>query len=168
MSDWEMETCHSMRRTKPSRICAKCSAEFLMYPMVMGRTQNLSNRRLCLKCSPLRSGIRWLTGVRPTCVQCNRPKTTKGRYCDACRSIRRRWATKLRAVELLGGKCSRCGWNKHPAGLDFHHPNDDKNFTPSKVLHWSWRNAWKELQKCMLLCACCHRIEHCTFQQEGS
>ena len=157
-------------RKKPTNICAKCGTEFLQYPVLKQgehRTQNLSTRRLCLDCSPLHSGIRWLVGVRKTCLRCTRPKTTKGNYCYACYSMLRRWKNKLRAVELLGGKCSRCGWDKHPAGLDFHHPNDDKIATPATLLTRNWRDVWKELSKCILLCACCHRIEHCIFEPEA-
>jgi hypothetical protein len=31
------------------------------------------------------------------------------------------WIEKKLAVEYLGGKCSRCGYNEHYAALQFHH-----------------------------------------------
>lgn len=164
----KVETSYSMRRTKPSRICKRCGKEFLIHPLMHpGRTYNLATRRLCLICSPYRSGIRLLKGVLPTCTTCGKTKTCRSRQCDSCRSKKRRWSTKLRALKLLGGKCSICGWDKHPAGLAFHHPNDDKNFGPATIMHWSWAKAWKELRKCIVLCACCHCIEHCEILPEG-
>jgi hypothetical protein len=65
---------------------------------------------------------------------------------------------KVRAVEYLGGKCSICGYNKCMAALDFHHKNgDDKYMSIGKLLIRSWDTIQKELDKCVLLCANCHR-----------
>jgi hypothetical protein len=63
-------------------------------------------------------------------------------------------------VELLGGKCSKCGWSGDIAVLQFHHTESDKEFGVSSSLHKSWDVVEKELQKCVLLCANCHCLEH--------
>ena len=61
--------------------------------------------------------------------------------------------------EFLG--CELCG-ETHPACLEFHHVNpDEKRFSISRVnVHLSVRVLRREIAKCRLLCANCHRKEH--------
>jgi len=70
-------------------------------------------------------------------------------------------ATQDAAILYLGGKCSKC-FNSYPRIVyDFHHVNPEtKEFTLSE--HWgdSREKIWAELDKCILLCANCHRLEH--------
>lgn len=66
---------------------------------------------------------------------------------------------KQDAVNYLGGKCSVCGYNKCLGALDFHHVNpDEKDFALSGKT--KWEDMKKELDKCVLLCANCHREHH--------
>lgn len=58
--------------------------------------------------------------------------------------------------------CNICGFDKHPAALDFHHRiQKDKLFS---VASWKLRtsnaNLLAEIEKCDILCANCHRIKH--------
>lgn len=55
--------------------------------------------------------------------------------------------------------CSRCTEN-YPQCLEFHHPNDDKEFHISKRCGYSIERIKREIAKCVLLCANCHRKEH--------
>lgn len=81
--------------------------------------------------------------------------------CNACNTKIRRYRCKIKAIELLGGKCSRCGYDNHPAPLEFHHIDPSKkSFNIGMVANKSWKVIVKELKKCILLCANCHRIEH--------
>jgi len=41
-----------------------------------------------------------------------------------------------------------------------------KDFTISQYSNKSWKIVKKELQKCILLCSCCHRIEHAGVRDE--
>tara|TARA_S200002703_G_scaffold104126_1_gene90346 strand:+ start:321 stop:668 length:348 start_codon:yes stop_codon:yes gene_type:complete len=56
--------------------------------------------------------------------------------------------------------CFFCGIS-HPAVIDFHHP---ENSGETKVSQYSqqgqWKRAYKEAEKCIPLCANCHRIYH--------
>lgn len=68
---------------------------------------------------------------------------------------------KLKAIEMLGGKCSICGYNKCAASLDFHHLDKSiKDKDIKEMMHLSWKRIEKEISKCILLCANCHRELH--------
>ena len=73
-----------------------------------------------------------------------------------------RWRNrKVKAVEYLGGKCCKCGYNKCIWALEFHHRNpNEKEATWTKMRLWSESRLLKELDKCDLLCANCHRELH--------
>jgi hypothetical protein len=66
------------------------------------------------------------------------------------------------AIEYKGGKCLQCGYDRCVDALEFHHTNSSgKDFSISeKGYTRSWARVKKELDKCMLLCANCHRELH--------
>lgn len=63
----------------------------------------------------------------------------------------------IRYKRDLGG-CVSCGYNKCLAALDFHHTRD-KEKSPSGMKNCSKAVGMLELNKCVLLCANCHREE---------
>lgn len=68
---------------------------------------------------------------------------------------------KLEAIEYLGNKCNRCQQQFYPAVYEFHHLDPKtKDRDPSKMLQLSWVRLISELDKCVLLCANCHRLTH--------
>ncbi|MBW7959894.1 hypothetical protein H3C65_00150 [Patescibacteria group bacterium] len=84
---------------------------------------------------------------------------------------KRRKAIKEKAIAYLGGKCHFCGYNRSYAALDFHHIDEkSKLFGLSQDgLTRSWEKTKKELNKCILVCANCHReihVGYCSFQQK--
>ena len=66
------------------------------------------------------------------------------------------------AVEYKGGKCQLCGYSRCPEALEFHHlKNGEKDFGISdRGYTRSWKTIREELDKCILLCANCHREVH--------
>jgi len=64
-------------------------------------------------------------------------------------------------IEYKGGKCERCPYDKAcPAAYDFHHKDpNEKEFALSKC-NLSLERQKREVDKCMLLCANCHRELH--------
>ena len=85
--------------------------------------------------------------------------------CKTCVTRVRRFRLKTKAVEYKGGKCERCGYNEHLAALQFHHcDSKDKDFAIGNIKNSvSWDTIKKELDKCELLCANCHAIEHSKY-----
>ena len=90
-----------------------------------------------------------------------RGKIYCGRKCklnDHVTRNRRKW--KQRAVELLGGKCVVCGYNKCVRALHFHHLRDKEFSISDSGCTRSWKRVEAELQKCILLCSNCHAEQH--------
>ena len=93
-------------------------------------------------------------------------ESNSGRFrCTKCRSTavqKRRDKLKQMAVDYKDGKCERCDYNKSLHALDFHHKDrTQKDFGISKSgITRSWEKVKQELDKCMLVCANCHREIH--------
>jgi len=126
--------------------------------------------------------MRAIDAKHKTCNKCDKRQSTedfyKGRQkgdngqiweffdvmCKACRLIyssnRRRDIKKL-AVEYLGGRCSHCKLETDRFEVyDFHHKiPEEKDFSIGQQTK-SFDSIKKELDKCELLCANCHRTKH--------
>ena len=87
--------------------------------------------------------------------------------CRRCKNDRR---NRLRdnkhweAIQYLGGKCVSCGKEadmRNKVCFDFHHTRD-KQERVAKLLADGrpLRIILEEADKCILLCACCHRLHH--------
>ena len=72
---------------------------------------------------------------------------------------KRRRKIKTMAIEYKGGKCQLCGYQKYQGALELHHLNKrEKSFgIGDKGYTRSWEKVKVELDKCILLCANCHR-----------
>jgi len=91
----------------------------------------------------------------------------KRKYADRAEYLkqavdRRRKKIRQLALEYKGSRCTICGYNKCLKALEFHHlESDKKDFgISSKGYTRSWEVIKKELNKCVLLCANCHREVH--------
>lgn len=93
-----------------------------------------------------------------TCVVegCERRPVANGLCKHHYGRMRRAWLDELK-VEM---GCADCGYNLHPAALDFHHMGDDKAANVSHLVLISREAALVEMQKCVLLCANCHKLRH--------
>lgn len=94
-----------------------------------------------------------------------RKKNNSSTYCIECtnkKTIERLRILKSKMVEYKGGSCSRCGYNKYQGALEFHHLDpSQKDFNPSKLKKNKFDDKIKlELDKCILVCANCHREIH--------
>lgn len=70
---------------------------------------------------------------------------------------------KAQAVKYKGGRCEICGYDKCMDALDFHHLSPkEKDFNISGGTK-SFESIKPELDKCILVCANCHREIHAGF-----
>ena len=92
-----------------------------------------------------------VSGNRNRCKKCSVDAVTK-----------RRKLLKIKAVEYMGGVCSECKEEHLPCVFEFHHLNPkEKDFAISASGNTrSWDSIVTELEKCVMLCANCHRIAH--------
>jgi 5-methylcytosine-specific restriction endonuclease McrA len=73
----------------------------------------------------------------------------------------RRQSRKHKLVELAGGRCVECGYNRCVGALTFHHlVSAKKRFPISMAYGWSMDKVKRELKKCALLCSNCHHEIH--------
>ena len=107
-------------------------------------------------------------------------KEWKQRNQEKLREYRRRWyaanrqsaalAVKQRKREIKSWlnqykatlKCSRCP-ESHPACLEFHHREpSEKDINLAWAVSWGWsvERILREIDKCVVLCANCHRKQH--------
>jgi hypothetical protein len=139
---------------------------------VDGKIKNLKNRKYCLKCSPFglhnTKKLPQDNSPRQKSILRNKPincsicdKICNRNICGPCKTKIRRHRCKTAAVNLLGGKCVRCGWAGNIAAFEFHHTDPNKkDFQIGSAANKNWDVVKKEVLKCELLCSNCHRIEH--------
>ncbi len=84
--------------------------------------------------------------------------------CKSCRLIdersyqlsKRNWLREYKSKQT----CTHCGSIDYRT-FEFHHISNDKEANiSSKIYSWSIKRIEKEIAKCIVLCANCHRIEH--------
>ncbi|WP_010676639.1 hypothetical protein [Bacillus timonensis] len=110
-----------------------------------------SNRKYCLRCSPYVS--------RNRSEEEKLQSIEKRKKQRVIATTKRRKKLTMMAIQYKGGKCLRCGYNRCIRALEFHHrdPSKKEFSISNKGLTRSWERIKKELDKCDLLCANCHR-----------
>ena len=95
------------------------------------------------------------------CYECSGNSTRLDNQTRKHQKTILRRSMKLHAIKILGGKCSRCGYNKCVDALEFHHKNPNvKEFKLGSGNTMSWKEYKKEVSKCVLLCSNCHKEVH--------
>lgn len=119
------------------KICKICQQEF-------ETIKNGSSRIYCFECSPSYE---------------KNNNISRGSTITAIRI-----ALKKRLVQIKGGKCEICGYNKNIKALQFHHLNpQEKEFNLGYYTGSNNINIEKaliEVEKCQLVCANCHAEIH--------
>jgi predicted transcriptional regulator len=83
------------------------------------------------------------------------------KLCHNKKTIERGKSNKRVYIEYKGGKCEKCGYSKCFSALEFHHKNPSiKDLRFTGIRYWGIEKAKPELDKCLLLCANCHREKH--------
>ena len=78
-------------------------------------------------------------------------------HSQTIRGLRR----KIKLLNLKGGKCENCNYNKNISALEFHH-KCCKNFglDMRSLSNRKWEDLIAEAENCKVLCANCHREQH--------
>ena len=75
----------------------------------------------------------------------------------------RGYERRQKLIEYKGGECCKCGYNRNQSALEFHHLNpEDKTFGIDirRCSNCKWEKLVAEADKCILICANCHRELH--------
>ena len=93
-----------------------------------------------------------------------RPNGNIQSYCRKCCNDNRYSLLKQHKITILnelGNCCSKCGYDKNTSALEFHHIiSEDKDFHFGSANTTDIKKIRKELDKCILVCANCHREIH--------
>lgn len=124
------------------------------------KERKLSNRRICIKCKK-----------RKSINSFYRDNHLKSGYAACCKVCRRPTQLNDKTNRKVLGRafidgyktapCIDCGnkWADNPECMDFDHLDPTmKHKNVSRLADKSLETIWKEIQKCDLVCACCHRI----------
>lgn len=92
----------------------------------------------------------------------------KCKKCMVEYDYQKRHRIKTQLVEYKGGKCEICGYDKCLNALDFHHktPEDKKFALNTANYNKSFEVLKSEADKCILVCANCHREIHFNENEE--
>ena len=161
-----------------TKFCKKCQFSLESTAMIEGMEKDIRTRKYCLTCSPWRKHNKrhlekrkMIDGAEHKLFsQCKSFKAMTSFYsysagaCKGCAVVmvrRRRQSNKAKAVAYKGGRCVDCHGVFQACAYDFHHLDPaQKDFTIGCEDGASWKKMKIELDKCVLLCANCHRIRH--------
>lgn len=146
------------------KICRKCLNPFPSSVTLDGKRRVLTNRTQCLTCLPYgESPYRKKTveEKRSTATLKMKKWMDKKRYelgMDPISYVRK--DKKKQVVDLLGGCCSLCKYDRCRSNLAFHHLRE-KSFTlDERRFQYSWLKLLPEILKCVLVCHNCHGEIH--------
>lgn len=96
----------------------------------------------------------------PTLFPKNKTKLCK--KCDYKRTNEYMKQRRLKFLELKGNRCFKCGYDRYQGALEFHHinPEEKEVLDTQTVTSRKISDIMKELDKCVILCANCHREVH--------
>jgi hypothetical protein len=147
------------------RKCRKCESIIPNREIIEGKVRNLCNRKYCLSCSPY--------GCHNTKKDIDIPSKKSGSYKNwseeaklshKSSTYQRGLERKRKLVEMAGGCCQICKYDKCLRSLSFHHRvRNEKRFglTMNELWARNWEEVLIEYNKCDLLCLNCHaEIEH--------
>jgi len=124
--------------------------------------------RICIRCHLPKNETNFHrkgNGFQSMCKECRKIyirehyQKNKQKYIDKARESNHRLKEWFRELKR-NLACERCG-EKHIACLEFHHVDPSKkDFQVGGMATWGRKRLLKEIDKCVVLCANCHRKEH--------
>jgi len=108
-------------------------------------------------------GVGLVGRQRKFCSNICKCRETNHKYQNYEAQKKRALERKLWFIDMLGGKCCKCGYVRNHASLVFHHVDPSKKrfkLDARSLANRSLEESLKELGNCVLLCANCHGEEH--------
>lgn len=143
------------------KTCPICSKPIGNRHIIDGKIVNTQRRKFCFDCSPFGSGNNKAVKCETIANEKKQARDRKHNYKEQYGKHQKalRLKRKQQLVEMFGGKCSKCGYNRSIKALDFHHRDRaTKEFNLSSLGYTCrWDRLVEEAKKCDLLCANCHR-----------
>jgi hypothetical protein len=100
----------------------------------------------------------------------NKNKSKEDRQIQQANKRERIKENKLKAVHYKGGQCCICRYAKCMEALDFHHlhPEDKDHslYDSNRKIQWDLKIHKDEIDKCILVCANCHREIHSGYHMD--
>lgn len=102
------------------------------------------------------------------CNRCGKPAHSGKKLCDDCNERGKKQHKEaydermIIIISYLGGKCADCEQVFPACVYDIHHldPKEKEFSIAGNKVFLPWETLKAELDKCILLCANCHRIRH--------
>lgn len=156
-----------------TKVCRTCQKRKKINQFSLGRNKKpLLDCKTCVSAAAMERYYKHKNNN--ICTQCGTKHNHGTVYCAECaaksvlRAKKWRQNRKKKCVEYLGGICNKCGLTTVFFNVyDFHHEDsEEKELQISHMIHRAhkWKDVKKELDKCVLLCANCHRIIHSHFE----
>lgn len=137
---------------EPKIYCSETCCKQHSHELKLSRTEKICGK--CFECKP------------KECYQIDK-KGSWHSWCKQCHktdAYNKKKNLKILAIAYKGGCCSKCGYNKNYSALDFHHVDPSQKdfaFGGAKGTVVALTEKIKnELDKCILVCANCHRETH--------
>ena len=151
-----------LRTLRMMKKCSKCGEENPATPEVFSRQEAAIDgfHAWCKECCSAYSSVRFQT--------LSEQESFRERKAEEKRVRGRKYKKLL--IEHFGGKCVTCGYDRCPAGFDFHHiiPEEKEFSIGQSCGNFAYERLLKEAEKCMLLCSNCHRELHYNESEESS
>lgn len=151
-------------------ICKKCGNEWKRKVKYNGVVVEIKNgksngsRKFCYDCSPL--GVQNNRDLSRTdqmfpVINGKRYYSEQGKFLLNAKNYWTATNRKKVLVDMKGGCCSVCKYNKSLRALHFHHLRDKKfGLNYKNLMHKPWDELVSETNKCIVLCGNCHAEEH--------
>ena len=132
------------------RECRKCGEIIPNRLKIDGKVHVLKSRKFCISCSPFMQ--------HNTKVDIDR-KSVRNVSCSGKYQTSKRKRLREKILDYKGNKCEKCGYDRCKEALEFHHINPkEKLFSiSSNCAIYAWEKVLAQADKCILLCANCHR-----------
>jgi len=148
--------------------CHKCNVDIPNRVKIDNCWKTINHRKFCLICSPWgKHNTKSVDPSKRTLSEKERHSwknlTDKQKTCHKTSQHKRAVKRKVELINMRGGKCERCGYDKCIDVFHFHHI-DPSLKTMNMGLNSLWCKSWEkilqEFENCKVYCSNCHMEVH--------